>query len=80
MTRTHTELSLLVIVNKNGPIQDYVHPDGQTQPSYEMAPAGFKYFTNLIYFAIFKKKRNWITVKKHLKHQNWPCHNIIVGR
>ena len=63
MTRTHTELSLLVTVNKNGPIQDYFHPDGQTQPTYEMAPAGFKYFTNLIYFAIFKKKETELLSK-----------------
>ena len=63
MTRTHTELSLLVTVNKNGPIQDYVHPDGQTQPTYEMAPAGFKSFTNLIYFAIFKKKETELLSK-----------------
>ena len=31
-------------VNNNGPIQDYVHPDDQTQPTYEMTP-GFKPFT-----------------------------------
>ena len=63
MTRTHTELSLLVTVNKNSPIHDYVHPDDQTQPTYEMAPAGFKYFTNLIYFAIFKKKETELLSK-----------------
>ena len=28
----------------NSPIQDYVHPDDQTQPTFEMAP-GFKPFT-----------------------------------
>ena len=31
-------------VNNNSPIQDYVHPDDQTQPTYEMTP-GFKPFT-----------------------------------
>ena len=31
----------------NSPIQDYVHPDGQTQPSFEMNP-GFKPFTKII--------------------------------
>ena len=25
-----------VIVNNNSPIQDYVHPDHQTQPTFEM--------------------------------------------
>ena len=35
-----------VTVN-NSPIQDYVHPDDQTQPTYEMTP-GFKPFTKII--------------------------------
>ena len=34
----------LVTVNNNSPIQDYVHPDDQTQPTLEMTP-GFKPFT-----------------------------------
>ena len=33
-----------VTVNKNSPIQDFVHPDDQTQPTFEMTP-GFKLFT-----------------------------------
>ena len=32
-----------VTVNNNSPIQDYIHPDDQTQP-FEMTP-GFKPFT-----------------------------------
>ena len=35
-----------VTVN-NSPIQDYVHPDDQTQPTFEMTP-GFKPFTKII--------------------------------
>ena len=31
----------------NSPIQDYVHPDDQTQPTFEMTP-GFKPFTRII--------------------------------
>ena len=31
-------------VNNNSPIQDYVHPDGQNQPTFEVTP-GFKPFT-----------------------------------
>ena len=31
-------------VNNNSPIQDYLHPDDQTQPTFEMAP-GLKPFT-----------------------------------
>ena len=37
-----------VTVN-NSPIQDYVHPDDQTQPTFEMTP-GFKPFTTKIMF------------------------------
>ena len=35
-----------VTVN-NSPIQDYVQPDDQTQPTFEMTP-GFKPFTKII--------------------------------
>ena len=34
-----------VTVNNNSPIQDYIHPDDQTQPTFEMTP-GFKPLTN----------------------------------
>ena len=34
-----------VTVNNNSPIQDYIHPDDQTQPTFEMTP-GFKPFTH----------------------------------
>ena len=33
-----------VTVNNNSPIQDYVHPDDQNQPTFEMT-SGFKPFT-----------------------------------
>ena len=33
-----------VTVNNKSPIQDYVHADDHTQPTYEMIP-GFKHFT-----------------------------------
>ena len=29
-----------VTVNNNSPIQDYVHPDDQTQPNFEMTRLG----------------------------------------
>ena len=35
-----------VTINNNSPIQDYVHPDDQTQPTFEMTPR-FKPFTVL---------------------------------
>ena len=37
-----------VTVNDNSPIQDYVNPDDQTQPTFEMTP-GFKPFTVLLF-------------------------------
>ena len=36
-----------VTINNNSPIQDYVHADDQTQPTFEMT-AGFKPFTVVI--------------------------------
>ena len=33
-----------VTVKNNSPIQEYVHPDDQTQPTFEMTPE-FKPFT-----------------------------------
>ena len=44
MTTAHV-VETSVTVN-NSPIQDYVHPDDQTQPTFEMTP-GFKTFTAL---------------------------------
>ena len=38
-----------VTVNNNSPIQDYVHLDDQTQPTFEMT-TGFKPFTENILF------------------------------
>ena len=37
-------VEMSVTVNNNSPIQDYVHLDDQTQPTFEMTP-GFKPFT-----------------------------------
>ena len=35
-----------ITVNNNSPIQDYVQPNDQTQPTFEMTP-GFKPFTKI---------------------------------
>ena len=43
MTTTQV-VEMSVTVNNNSPIQDYVHPDDQTQSTFEMTP-GFKPFT-----------------------------------
>ena len=37
-------VEMSVTVNNNSPIQDYINPDHQTQPTFEMTP-GFKPFT-----------------------------------
>ena len=39
-------VEMSVTVNNNSSIQNYVHPDDQTQPTFEMTP-GFKPFTVL---------------------------------
>ena len=44
-----------VTVNNNSPIQDYIHPDDQTQPTFEMTP-GFKPFTEINYSSNTCKK------------------------
>ena len=44
-----------VTVNNNSPIQDYIHPDNQTQPTFEMT-SGFKPFTVINTIAGFKSK------------------------
>ena len=43
-----------VTVNNNSPIQDYAHPDDQTQPTFEMIP-GFKPFTILHDVGVFRQ-------------------------
>ena len=53
-----------VTVNNNSPIQDYVHPDDQTQPTFEMT-RGFKPFT--INIALEK-----YVVDKGAKLSGWP--------
>ena len=45
-----------VTVNNNNPIQDYVHPDDQTQPTFEMTP-GFKPFTIVICSVFYENCR-----------------------
>ena len=46
-----------VTVNNNSPIQNYVHPDDQTQPIFEMTP-GFKPFKENFFFFFFFFKEN----------------------
>ena len=40
-----------VTVNNNSPVHDYVHPDDQTQPTFEMTP-GFKPLTVYIFVVV----------------------------
>ena len=51
MVRVNVVLNrtVVVTVNNNSPIQDYVHPDHQTQPTFEMTP-GFTPFTDEYHF------------------------------
>ena len=40
-----------VTVNNNSPIEDYIHPDNQTQPTFEMTP-GFNLLQSKVLFSI----------------------------
>ena len=54
-----------VTVNNNSPIQEYVHLDDQTQPTFEMTP-GFKPFT--IFTMVYKRVRGWTSGRTELPH------------
>ena len=47
MTTAQVVETSVTVNNNNSPIQDYVHPDDQTQPTFEMTP-GFKPFTIIL--------------------------------
>ena len=42
---------VVVTVNNNNPIENYVHPDDENQPPFKMTP-GFKSFTVIIIIII----------------------------
>ena len=54
-----------VTANNNSPIQDYVNPDDQTQPTFEMTP-GFKPFIDEKMLNPFRNKlhTNLITTQR----------------
>ena len=47
LKRTTAQVVEMSVTVNNSPIQDYVHPDNHTQPSYEMTPV-FKPFTIIV--------------------------------
>ena len=53
-----------VTVNNNSPIQDYVHPDDQTQPTFEMTP-GFKPFTAIFSFPDINATLGMLPSRRH---------------
>ena len=50
---TTTQVVETSVTVNNSPIRDYVNPDDQAHPTFEMTP-GFKSFTVLITLALFK--------------------------
>ena len=48
---TAQDVEMSVTVNNNSPIQDYIHLDDQTQPTFEKTP-GFRPFTINIFFIL----------------------------
>ena len=76
-----------VTVNNNSPIQDYVHPDDQTQP-FEMTPGfkpftvvymhlSFKYFLTMVKFCIVKTFV--LRVCSNWEHLEIQLFYIVVG-
>ena len=78
-------VEMSVTVNKNSPIQDYIHPDDHTQPTLEMTP-GLKPFTETCRWAKIRSTCNWSFISAWCKNvQNWyknshliPCITIII--
>ena len=72
-----------VTVNSNSLIQDYVHPDDQTQPTFEMTP-GFKPFT--VSHHIFNRDKTYQSyafqkwknkyIKKVINGKQYPYENM----
>ena len=64
-----------VTVNNNSPIQDYIHPDDQTQPTFEITP-GFKPFTKYTLLQEPLQKNSFIHITTFifwvLKSSNLP--------
>ena len=52
MTAAQVVETSVTVNNNNSPIQDYVHTDDQTQPTFEMTP-GFKPFTIFFLLGIY---------------------------
>ena len=72
----------LVTVNNNSPIQDYVHPDDQTQPTFEMTP-GFKPFPtpNLLHWYWRKMTsylQGYVIKFQVIKERRWQHHKLII--
>ena len=61
-----------VTVNNNSPIQDYVHPDDQTQPTFEMTP-GFKPFT-VVFMLLTPQKLH--TKAFTIRESNFDANNV----
>ena len=68
-----------VTVNNNSPIQDYVHPDDQTQPPFEMTP-GFKPFTKKVLFASGESAKEKCFQSGFKKRDNSSTLYIAVSR
>jgi len=56
-------VEMSVTVNDNSPIQDYVHLDYQTQPTFETTP-GFKPFTKLLKATFAKQAQTKGQIRK----------------
>ena len=82
LTLTTTQVvEMSVTVNNNSPIQDYVHPDDQTQP-FEMTP-GFKPFTienNLCIMAKSKWEKACPLQRRFLQEIQFASYVVVLMR
>ena len=67
-----------VTVNNNSPIQDYVHSDDQTQPTFEMIP-GFKFYTVLT-FSVDSYINIYISVKPTYTQSSVKLSFVTIAR
>ena len=78
-------VEMSVTVNNNSPIQDYVHPDDQTQPTFEMTPGSnlspiiykiMNIYQHLIVWRNQQKKFSRKNIKQK-QNKNWNIYHAI---
>jgi len=78
MTTAQVVETSVTVIN-NSPIQDYVHPEDQTQPTFELTP-GFKPFTVRHFFVTIIFLGFWSLCMLHMQYFSDTAHlNHIIS-